>query len=238
VLSTHLSYFALVGQQVSTDLAMRIMTVRRLWLRNRSFVAVRMLLTAPARVTGVFVAPDGSRVPGQTITTPTRHAGVTILRVRLRITQPGLYKLQMHAEGAGQVVDRTAKINFMPTRPATPIWQDGALRVAIVRGAGGLSSLTRLLGKHFVVRRIADAGLYDVLDTANRTSAAAVVVDLGSVPTYTLAELHALLPEVQIVGLTASPAKAAYYRRIGVSALLPRTASAARVAHAVKSLVR
>jgi len=237
VLATHLSYYALVGQEVSTKLALRIMTVRRLWLRNRSFVAVRMSLTTPARVTGVFVAPDGSSVPGQTIKTPTRHAGVTILRVPLRITQPGLYKLQMHAEGAGQVVDRTAKINFVATRPATPVWQDGALRVAIVRGAGGLSSLNRRLGTHFVVQRIADAGLYDVLDTSNRTAAAVVVVDLGTVPTYTLAELHALLPEVQIVGLTATPAKAAYYRRIGVSALLPRTASAAQVARAVKSLV-
>ena len=235
MLATHLSYFAVVGQEVSTKLAMRIMTVRRLWLRNRSFVAVRMELTAPARVTGVFVAPDGSTVPGQTIKTPTRHAGVTILRVPLRITQPGLYKLQMHAEGAGQVVDRTAKINFMAARPGTPVWQDGALRVAIVRGASGLSSLTGLLGKHFVVRRTADAGLYDVLDTSNRTAAAVVVVDLGTVPTYTLAELHALLPEVQIVGLTSTPAKAAYYRRIGVNALLPRTASAAQVARAVKS---
>ena len=238
MLATHLSYYALVGQEVNTDLAMRIMTVRRLWLRNRSFVAVRMSLTAPARVTGVFIAPSGATVPGQTIKTPTRHAGVTILRVPLRITQPGLYKLQMHAEGAGQVVNRTAKINFLPTKPATPIWQDGALRVAIVRGANGLGSLDRLLGGHFVVRRIADAGLYDVLDTVNRTAAAVVVVDLGTVPTYTLSELHALLPEVQIVGLTATPAKAAYYRRIGVSALLPRTASAARIARAVKSLVR
>src|SRR4029077_18831788 len=59
VLSTHLNYFALVGQQVSTKLAMRIITVRRLWLKQRSFVAVRMALTAPARVTGIFVAPDG-----------------------------------------------------------------------------------------------------------------------------------------------------------------------------------
>ena len=57
-------------------------------------------------------------------------------------------------------------------------------------------------------------------------------------PTYTLAELHALLPEVKIVGLTSTPAKSAYYRSIGVSAILPRTATPAQVAHAVKSLVR
>jgi hypothetical protein len=238
VLARHLSYYALVGQEVSTKLAMRIMTVRRLWLRHRSFIAVRMTLTAPARVTGTFVAPDGSTVAGQSIKPPTRHSGVTLLRVPLRITKPGIYKLQMHAEGAGQAIDRTAKINFMARRPASPIWQDGAPRVAIVRGAKGLSSLDRRLGKRFVVRRIADAALYDAVDTSYRTAAAVVVVDLGTVPTYTLAALHALLPEVKIVGLTATPAKSAYYRSIGVSAILPRTASPARVARAVKSVVR
>jgi hypothetical protein len=217
---------------------MRIITVRRLWLKQRSFVAVRMALTTPARVTGVFVAPDGSTVAGQSIKTPTRHSGVTILRVPLRITKPGLYRLQMHAEGAGQTVNRTAKINFVATRPASPIWQDGVPRVAVVRGAKGLASLDRLLGKHFVVHRIADAALYDAVDTNYRTAAAAIVVDLGTVPTYTLAELHALLPEVKIVGLTTTPAKAAYYRSIGVSAILSRTASPAQVAHAVKSVIR
>ena len=238
VLGRHLGFYALVGQEVSTKLAMRIITVRRLWLRQRSFIAVRMTLTAPARVTGTFVAPDGSTVVGQAIKTPTRHAGATILRVPLRITKPGLYRLQMHAEGAGQAINRTAKINFVAPRPASPIWQDGAPRVAVVRGAKGLASLDRVLGKRFVVRRIADAALYDVVDTSYRTAAAVVVVDLGTVPTYTLAELHALLPEVKIVGLTTTPARSAYYRSIGVSAILPRTASPAQVARAVKSLVR
>jgi DNA-binding NarL/FixJ family response regulator len=111
------------------------------------------------------------------------------------------------------------------------------VRVAVVRGAGH-QSLDRLLGNRFVVRRIADAALYDVLDTVSPNAAAVVVVDLGTVPNYTLSELHALLPEVQIVGLTATRTKAAYYRRAGVNVLLPRTASAAEVARAVKSLVR
>ncbi len=238
VLSRELSYFALAGQQVSTKLALRIITVRRLWLQHRSFIAVRMALTTPARVTGVFIAPNGTTVAGQTIKTPTRHAGVTILRVPLRVTRAGMYRLQMHAEGAGQVVNRTAKIHFMPTRPASPVWQDGALRVAVVHGAKNLGLLGRPLGKRFVVRATADAGLYDMLDTKYRTSAAVVVVDLGTIPTYTLAELHALLPEVQIVGLAGNSTRAAYYRSIGVSALLPRTASAAQVARTIKSLVR
>jgi DNA-binding NarL/FixJ family response regulator len=64
------------------------------------------------------------------------------------------------------------------------------------------------------------------------------VVDLRTVPVYTLAELHALLPEVQIVALTGSPARASAVRALGVAAVLPRTASAATVAQTIRSLVR
>jgi hypothetical protein len=238
VLTRHLTYFALVGPEVSTKLALRIVTVRRLWLRDRTFIGVRMSLTAPARVTGWFVAPDGSTVPGQTIKTPTRHAGVTLLRVPLRVTEPGLYRLQIHAEGVGQVVDRTAKIMFLRDRPSSPVWQDGALRVAVVQGARGLGALQGKLGNGFVVRGVADANLYDAVDTDYRTAAVAVVVDLRTVPVYTLAELHALLPEVQIVALTGSPARASAVRALGVAAVLPRTASAATVAQTIRSLVR
>jgi hypothetical protein len=231
VLTRHLTYYALVGEQLSTRLALRIITVRRLWLENRSFVAVRMSLTAPARVTGSFVGPDGEVVPGQTIKTPTRHAGVTILRVPLKVTKPGSYRLQMHAEGIGQVVNRTAKIRFLAEKPASPLWQEGAIRVAVVRGAQGLGSLDRSLGKRFVVEHVADAALYDAVDTTSRNAAAVVVVDLKTIPAYTLAGLHALLPEVRIVGL----GRGVYP---GVAATLPRNASPALVAKTIERLVR
>jgi hypothetical protein len=209
--------------------------VRRLWLENRSFIAVRMSLTAPARVTGHFVAPDGSIVPGQTIKTPTRHAGITILRVPLTVSKPGLYKLQMHADGLGQVVDRTAVIRFVARRPSSPVWQDGPLHVAVVHGARGLGGLPAKLGDGFVVERVSDADLYSVLDPQRPTAAPAVVVDLETIPAYTLAGLHALLPEVRIVGLTDRPAQAKVYRALGVSVLLKRGAPAATVARAVTS---
>jgi hypothetical protein len=238
VLTRHLTFYALVGQEVSTKLAMRIITARRLWLEQRSFVAVRMALTAPARVTGNFVGPDGSIVPGQTIKTPTRHAGVTILRVPLRITKPGLYRLHMHADGAGQTVDRTAIIRFAAKRPVSPVWTDvRPLRVAVIRGVKRLGSLDRALGRGFVVRPVSDAALYDVVDTSFRTAAMAVVVDLDTVPTYTLASLHALLPEIKIVGLSDSRARAAYYRSIGIAAVLPRSASAKVVGTTIKTLL-
>jgi hypothetical protein len=239
VLTRHLTFYALVGPQTSTKLAMRILTVRRLWLHKRSFIAVRMSLTTPARVTGSFVGSDGSIVPGQTIITPTRHAGVTILRVPLRVTKPGLYRLQMHAESGGQVVNRTALIRFLAKRPASPVWQDvRPLRIAVVRGVKGLGSLGDRLGRGYLVRGVADSALYTVVDTKFPTAAAAVVVDLGTVPPSTLATLHALLPEVKIVGLTGSPTRVLYYRSVGVSAVLPRTASAATVARTITSLLR
>ena len=57
-------------------------------------------------------------------------------------------------------------------------------------------------------------------------------------PTYTIAELHALLPEVKIVGLATGARGTAAYRSAGVDATLPRTASAARVAATVRRLLR
>jgi hypothetical protein len=239
VLTRHLTFYALVGPQASTKLAMRIITARRLWLHGRSFVAVRMSLTAPARVTGSFVGPDGSIVPGQTIRTPTRHAGVTILRVPLRVTKPGLYRLQMHADGLGQVVNRTALIRFLPERPASPVWQDvRPLRVTVVEGVKGMGSLESRLGRGYLVRPVADAALYEAVDTKFPTAAAVVVVDLSTVPASTLATLHALLPELRIVGLSGSPTHDSYYRGLGVSAVLSRRASATTVARTIASLLR
>jgi hypothetical protein len=43
---------------------------------------------------------------------------------------------------------------------------------------------------------------------------------------------------VQIIGLSATPARAGVYRSIGVSAVLPTDASVALVAKTAKSLVR
>ena len=62
-----------------------------------------------------------------------------------------------------------------------------------------------------------------------------MVVDLDTVPAYTLAGLHALLPEVKIIGLSAKGGGA---YRFGVSAVLPRGSSPATVAKTVKSLLR
>jgi len=75
VLSRHLTYFAVVAPKAATTLKLNLSTPRRLWLEGRRYMAVRIVLTAPARVTGSFVADDGTVIPGQVIKTPTRRSG-------------------------------------------------------------------------------------------------------------------------------------------------------------------
>ena len=114
----------------------------------------------------------------------------------------------MHAEGAGQVDQphREDQLHGDAARIADLAGRRAASR-GRARRQGPRLARPPARASGFVVRRIADAALYDVVDTSYRTAAAVVVVDLGTVPTYTLAELHALLPEVQIVGLTTTPAQ-------------------------------
>jgi uncharacterized repeat protein (TIGR02059 family) len=237
VLTRHLTYYALLVPQAATKLAMSILTPRRLWLDGRTFMAVRILVTAPARVTGSFVAADGTVIPGQVIRTPTRRAGATILRVPLHVTKPGVYRLQVHADGIGQVVDRTARIRFLPHRPASPIWQSGGpLRVAVVRGVRIPSrTLAAALGGRYVVRTVDDADLYAALDPNDPHAAAAVVVDLATVPLSTLASLHTLLPELRIIGLTTSRSTAAAARLAGVRPVLQHAGPGA--VHALQALM-
>ena len=199
-------------------------------------MAVRFTVTAPARVTGSFVAADGTVIPGQVIKTPTRHAGATILRVPLHVTKPGVYRLQVHAEGIGQVVDRTARIRFLARRPKSPVWQErGPLSVAVV---DGLRVRGSALGPAYRVRRVSDADLYSAVDPKDPHAAAAVVVDLATVPLQSLASLHALLPELQIVGVTSDRTLAAQARALGVGTALVAHVSEPRVSHVIEQLVR
>jgi hypothetical protein len=202
-------------------------------------MAVRIVVTAPARVTGSFLAPDGKVIPGQVIRTPTRHAGSTILRFPLRIDTPGVYRLQVHAEGLGQVAERTARIRFVMHRPASPIWQAaGPLRVAVISGLPLRTSVLRAaLGRDYVVRPVSDSDLYSEVDPNDPRAAAAVIVDLASVPLRSLASLHALLPELRIIGLTSNSSTAAAARLVGVHAIVVHQSRPTVVTHVIKQLI-
>jgi hypothetical protein len=239
VLTRHLTYFAVIPPSAATKLALRVTTPRRLWLAGRSFMAVRIVVTAPARVTGSFVAPDGKIIPGQVLRTPTRHAGATILRIPLHVRAPGLYRLEVHAEGIGQVAQRTARIRFVRQRPTSPVWQAaGPVRVAVVQGLRlQASTLRAALGHDYVVQPVRDADLYSEVDPSDPRAAAAVIVDLASVPLPSLASLHALLPELRIIGLTRDSSTAAAARAAGIDAIVVRASAPVVTTHVIKQLI-
>src|SRR5207245_7648971 len=110
---------------------------------------------------------------------------------------------QVHAEGLGQVAERTARIRFVMHRPASSIWQAaGPLRVAVISGLPlRTSTLRTALGRNYVVRSVSDSDLYSEVDPNDPRAAAAVIVDLASVPLASLASLRALLPELRGIGL-------------------------------------
>jgi hypothetical protein len=65
-----------------------------------------------------------------------------------------------------------------------------------------------------------------------------VVVDLATVPLPSLASLHAVVPELRIVGLTHDRRLAAAARRIGIDVLVTTRADAPALPHAIETLVR
>ena len=222
VLTRHLTLYALVLPQLNTKLAIHILTARRLWLSNRSFISVRITITAPARLTGWFVSPSGTTVPAIS-KGPVRRAGATVLRLPLVIPTPGLYKLQLHAVGNGQTANRTAKIMFVERQPAKPLITGKPIGVVVIRGVHPYPGLDSLLGSNFNVWRVADANLYDAVNPGGQpraTKTAALVVNLDGVPLYTISQLHALLPELQIVGVTKWPQTVKWAQIVGVHVLL------------------
>jgi hypothetical protein len=150
-----------------------------------------------------------------------------------------VYRLQVHADGIGQVVNKTARIRFLQRRPLR-VWQDShRLRVTMVQGVRvRRSALGDALGATWAVDTVADADLYSAVDPQNRTASAAVVVDLATVPLPSLASLHAVLPELRIVGLTHDRRLAAAARRIGIDVLVTTRADAPALPHAIETLVR
>jgi len=64
-----------------------------------------------------------------------------------------------------------------------------------------------------------------------------VIVDLASVPLQSLASLHALLPELRIIGLTADSSTAAAARMAGVEPIVVHQRPPATVTHVIKRLM-
>jgi hypothetical protein len=239
LLTRHLTLFALTGQTAQTKLAMRIISAPRVW-SARDFVAVHLDLTAPARVRSWFVADaTGRTIPNTAQKTPTLRSGVTILRLRLPNLEPGSYRLQVQAAGAGQVTARTARLRIVKTQPWLPTAAAAKpLGIVVVSGTRPqpVHQLQTMLGPQFSVQPTLGSLLFTAVDPRT-TRTAGVVVDLDAVPLTTVAGLHSVFPELPIVGLASDPATAKLYRRAGAAVVLAKPASAWAVREALRQLV-
>jgi hypothetical protein len=97
--------------------------------------------------------------------------------------------------------------------------------------------LRAALGRDYVVRPVSDSDLYSEVDPNDPRAAAAVIVDLASVPLPSLASLHALLPELRIIGLTSDSSTAAAARLVGVHAIVVQKSRPTVVTHVIKRLI-
>jgi hypothetical protein len=236
IYTRHLTFFALTGQAAQTKLAMRIISAPRV-SNTRAFVAVHLDLTAPARVRSWFVSDStGRRIPNTSQVTRTLRSGVTILRLRLPNLRPGTYRLQVRADGAGQSTARTARLRIVKTRPWTASGPKPLGVVVTGPKPRQLHQLQTMLGPQFDVRTTIGSLLFTAVDPRT-TRTAAVVVDLDTVPLTTVAGLHAVFPELQIIGLASDPASARKYRRAGATVVLAKPASAWAVRQSLRQLV-
>ena len=208
--------------------------MRRLWLHNRSFVAVRMLAhRAGARHRHLRRARRHGR-PRPAIKTPTRHAGVTILRVPLTVDEArplpapdarrtGSASRQPDGEDPLRLdaARLTGLAGRRPARRGRARCATGSARSATRSARASSSSTSRRAAlrrrRHELPHRRGRGRRRPRARCRSRRSPS----------------LHALLPEVQIVGLAAPGAIRAlpHARR---RAVLPRGASAATVAKTVK----
>jgi hypothetical protein len=236
IYTRHLTFFALTGQVAQTKLAMRIISAPRV-SNVRKFVAVHLDLTAPARVRSWFVSDStGKTIPNTSQVTRTLRSGVTILRLRLPNLKPGTYRLQVRADGVGQSTARTARLRIVKTRPWTA---SGAKPLGVVVTGPQprqLHQLQTMLGPQFDVRTTIGSLLFTAVDPRT-TRTAAVVLDLDTVPLTTVGGLHAVFPELQIIGLASDPASARKYRRAGATVVLAKPASAWAVRQSLRQLI-
>jgi hypothetical protein len=234
----HLTYFALALQTAQSKLAIQVVAPVRVWTTGRDFVALQINLTVAARITTSWVDAKGRTVATQT--THTLSAGTNFIRLHLPRLAPGTYKLVLRASGLGQTATTVARIRISATQPPLPAPSAGRpLGIVVVRGAqvAGLNQLGAKLGSKFSVTTTLNSQLLQAVDP--RTShTVAVLVDFDEVPISLIASLHAVLPEVQIVGLTTDPATALLARKAGAALVIAKPTSVSTLSQTVRAIFR
>ena len=174
VLTRHLTYFGLPARPFGA-LTMKIVNAKRVSLAVRKYVAVRVQVSAAARLSTWLVDSKGKSV--NTWGKKNVKAGTTILRLALPTTlaRSGAYRIQGRATGRGQTGGRTAKVLLLETPLTAPFTPKGE-KVGIVVVKSDLIKNLKL-DQRFTVRPVSGS---QVLDATGLRSAfvEAVVIDL------------------------------------------------------------
>ena len=176
-------FYALVGHQVSTKLAMRIITVRRLWLEHRVVrrgadvadrARARDRLLRRARRLDRAGSDDQDSDPPRRRDDPARAAADHEARPLQAADARGRPRPGRQPHREDPLPRDEARLAGLAGRRAT-----GRGRARRPRRS---ARSARRSGGGFVVEPVSDAALYDVVDTNYRTAAAVVVVDLAHDP--------------------------------------------------------
>jgi hypothetical protein len=93
-----------------------------------------------------------------------------------------------------------------------------------------------MLGPAFNVRTTISSLLYGAVDK-QRAQTGAVVLDLDVVPLALVSGLHAVYPEVQIIGLASDAGTAKLYQQAGAIVVLAKPVNVWAVRQALRQLV-
>jgi hypothetical protein len=166
-------------------------------------------------------------------------AGTNLIRLHLPQLRPGAYRLVLSASGVGQLATTFSRIRISASQPPSVVRQAGPIGIVVVSGAqvAHLDQLGSKLGPTFYVTTTISSQLFDATDP-RATHTAAVLVDLDQVPVSLIASLHAVLPELQIIGLTSDATTALAARKAGAAIVIAKPTSVSTVSQTLRALLR
>jgi hypothetical protein len=208
-------------------LVLKVASAKRISLASRRWIGVRVTVSARSTVAGTLVTSTGrviQRYPARAV-----PSGASVLRFaipRAKVTKPDRYRLQLRATASGQSVARTARVQIVPgilTARFTPARRP--IGVAIIDGSiKGLN-----LGSSFRVNYVVPSLAFDVIGL-HPAFIEAAVIDVTVVERGVIQSLRQVFPELQILAIAPTSARAAQARAEGASIALVKPVPASRVA--------
>jgi hypothetical protein len=243
IFTRHLTYFALTPRANAPHRAITLKAVgpTRIWTTGRTYVGIHLELSTPARVTSWWLDSSGTIVPNSTHRTRTLPRGSTNLRLPLpQQLTPGYYRIQLRASGGAALAKPSVGIRVLQTQPPGPT-APGTKPVTVVLlpgiGVRNIDQLGRTLGSGFKVAPTSAATIYSAVNP-RFAPYAVLVLDLDRTPLPLITALHAVYPELQIIGLASDQLTADLGRRAGTSLVVSKPISLDTLTRLIRTVAR